>query len=103
MRTIRDLTLWISLTIAVCRLFIIPRLDLPTATGSYEAVAHMWVGGLFGAAIAYGLSSRETANRPEFSPSVSQRFLVKSKFCWMTGLAISLVELFMFIYQKFMK
>ncbi len=38
----------VTLSIGVMRFFIEPRLDLPTATGSYEALAHLQVGFLIG-------------------------------------------------------
>lgn len=39
----------LSLAVVVGRCLITPRLDLPTVEGSYEAFAHLFVGGLFGA------------------------------------------------------
>jgi hypothetical protein len=67
-----------SIAIGAGRFGITPRLELPTAEGSYEAVAHMFVGGLFGA----------WAVKP-------------TKWLWLAmAVAISLVELAMFIIQK---
>ena len=39
----------LTLVVAGLRCLMAPRLDLPTAQGSYEAFAHLFVGGLFGA------------------------------------------------------
>lgn len=41
--------IFIGLLTVVGRMLIVPRLDLPTATGSYEAFAHLFVGFLIGA------------------------------------------------------
>ncbi len=76
-RTTRSSLLLTTLAIAAVRFLIEPRLDLPTATGSYEAVAHLFVGGLFGA----WLVNRQ---RPLLLMAVS----------------VSLLELIMFLVQK---
>lgn len=39
----------VTLSIVVGRILIVPRLDIPTTTGSYEAFAHLFVGALIGA------------------------------------------------------
>lgn len=67
-----------AVVIGVLRFVITPRLNLPTAEGSYEAVAHLFVGGLFGA------------------------WLVKpKKALWCaTAVGLSLLELVMFVAQK---
>lgn len=41
-------TLILCLLVFVGRFFIEPRLDLPTITGSYEAIAHILIGWLLG-------------------------------------------------------
>lgn len=38
----------VTLAFGIGRFLIEPRFDLPTATGSYEAFVHLWVGGLIG-------------------------------------------------------
>jgi hypothetical protein len=78
----------ITIVIAGLRFVIVPRLDLPTAEGSYEAFAHLFVGALFGAWLAMwrGWKLRE----PGYS-----------MWLWL-GLAsaVSLLELVMFVIQK---
>lgn len=44
----RRLTIITAVLLGLTRLAITPRLNLPTATGTYEAVAHLFVGGMFG-------------------------------------------------------
>lgn len=100
MKLISWIVLWVTIIFMVGRLFITPRLQLPTSTGSYEALAHLWVGGLFGAAIAYWLSSREVSYRPEYLPSICGSFKLNSKFCWILGLIFSTMELATFTIQK---
>ncbi len=70
-----------TLLIAGLRFVIEPRLNLPTSEGSYEAFAHLFVGGLIGA------------------------WLVKrSEWKWLAmAIGVSLVELVMFILQKAMQ
>lgn len=41
--------IFIGVLTVMGRMLIVPRLDLPTATGSYEAFAHLFVGYLIGA------------------------------------------------------
>lgn len=62
----------------VGRCIITPRLDLPTAEGSYEAFAHLFVGALFGAGITR-----------------------KDAFWFGIAIGLSLFELVMFLLQKF--
>jgi hypothetical protein len=55
-----------------------PRLDLPTAQGSYEAFAHLFVGGLFGAWV-----------------------VKRTKLLWLVlAVSVSILELVLFIVQK---
>lgn len=71
----------VALVVGVLRLLITPRLDLPTTEGCYEAFAHIFVGGLFGAWLV---------RRP-------------AKSLWLVlALCISTVELTAFLVQKFM-
>lgn len=42
----------LAMILGIGRLFITPRLNLPTAEGTYEAFAHLFVGGLIGACAA---------------------------------------------------
>lgn len=72
------LLMLVTAAIALLRFEITPRLDLPTATGSYEAFAHLFVGGLIGA------------------------WLVKrTEWLWLEmAVAVSLLELVMFLVQK---
>ena len=39
----------VAIALGIGRLFITPRLKIPTWSGSYEAFAHLFVGGLIGA------------------------------------------------------
>ena len=71
-------TIFVTIVVGAIRYFITPRLNLPTAEGSYEAFAHMYVGGLFGAWVV---------DRTRISLLVQ-------------GVAVSLLELGMFILQK---
>lgn len=72
------LLILITLAFGLMRFFITPRLNLPTATGSYEAFVHLFVGGLF-----------------------CGWLVDRSKRLWL-GLAIALtgLEVVMFIVQK---
>lgn len=67
------------------RLFITPRLDLPTFEGSYEAFAHLFVGYLFGVAFFYYKFDKKLKNNPPL---------------WI-GVILSVFELLMFLYQKY--
>jgi len=70
--------LLVTVAIGVARFLITPRLDLPTAGGSYEAFAHLFVGGLFGAWV-----------------------VKRSQWPWLVmAIAVSLLELVMFLVQK---
>jgi hypothetical protein len=71
----------VTVILAVGRFFITPRLDLPTATGSYEAVAHLFVGGLIGVWLA---SSNVKLGR----------------LCLGLTIAFSLLEVIVFVVQK---
>lgn len=69
----------VTLAIAIGRFYITPRLDLPTTTGTYEAIAHLFVGGLFGAWL-----------------------MDRCQWVWLClALGVSLLELVMFLIQKF--
>lgn len=63
------------------RILIEPRLDLPTATGSYEAVVHLYVGWLLGAWW------------------VSRKIKSESAYLWM-AILLTIFEVVMFVYQK---
>ena len=41
----------VAIALGIGRLFITPRLKIPTWSGSYEAFAHLFVGGLIGACV----------------------------------------------------
>lgn len=95
--------LWFTIFLGTLRFTITPRLDLPTATGSYEAVTHLWVGGLFGAALAFSICRDISQARQCFSTYNSEcKFWEYEKNCWILGTALSLVELVMFLVQKFL-
>lgn len=97
------MVLWFTLFLAGIRFTIIPRLDLPTAVGSYEAFAHLWAGGLFGAAIAFRICRNISQARQCFSTYNSEcQFWSYEKSCWILGTSISLLELVMFLIQKFL-
>ena len=66
----------VAVGFAIGRFFITPRLDLPTAEGSYEAFAHLFVGGCFGFSVG----------RRDWRPAI-------------VAIALSLVELFAFIWE----
>ena len=71
----------VTLGLAIQRFRIVPRLNLPTAEGSYEAIAHLFVGGLIGAAFATSVKASRW-------------------WYWSLAIGISLVELVCFIVQK---
>lgn len=68
----------VTLAFAIGRFLIEPRFDLPTATGSYEAFVHLWVGGLFG----YWWVHRD-----------------RSMYLWL-AIFITALEVVMFVVQK---
>lgn len=69
----------LGISLAVLRFTITPRLELPTASGSYEAAAHLFVGGLIGAWI------------------VNWR-----KWVWLAvAIAVTVVEVVAFMIQKY--
>ena len=78
---IKCLIIVMAVSLAIGRFFITPRLNLPTEEGSYEAVAHLFIGGLFGA----------------FFVDTSNKFLL------LTAVALSLVEFFAFIVQRLLQ
>ena len=68
----------VTALIGALRFVIVHRLDLPTAEGSYEALSHLFVGGLFGA-----------------------WFVRRDKWLWLIlAVSVSLLELVMFLIQK---
>jgi hypothetical protein len=68
----------LTLVVAGVRCLMAPRLDLPTAQGSYEAFAHLFVGGLFGAWVVR-----------------------RTKLLWLVlAASVSILELVLFIVQK---
>ena len=71
----------VTLGLAIQRFRIVPRLNLPTAEGSYEAISHLFVGGLIGAAFATGVKTSRW-------------------WYWSLAIGVSLVELVCFIVQK---
>jgi hypothetical protein len=75
---------------ALGRFLITPRLNLPTAEGSYEAFAHLFVGGLFGA----WLKSKD--QRAVYFNWYQSR----DKFLWWSFWGLSALELVMFLIQK---
>lgn len=80
---------WLTGLVGLWRFFITPRLDLPTRTGSYEAVAHILFGILIGLAIAYW-----RPGRTRFSPSGIARLY------WLLAWAIAVEELVLITFQK---
>lgn len=97
------LVVWITFVLGLLRFWITPRLNLPTAIGSYEAFSHLWVGGLFGAAIAFyvaeDLVQRKTVGCSTYS--AEKAFRAVATWCLLWGLIISFLELSMFLLQKF--
>ena len=71
--------LLISIAFAAIRFALPPRLEIPTAVGSYEAFVHLFTGGLIGA------------------------WMVKrSEWSWLAmAVAISLLEVVVFLVQKY--
>src|SRR6185312_13191688 len=85
--------------IGIGRLFITPRLELPTAEGSYEAFSHLFVGGLIGAWIM----GRCTLSLGQKGDDNGQpRTVARSAtwFCFWLAIGISLIELVCFMIQK---
>lgn len=73
--------------VIIGRLLIEPRLSVPTWEGSYEALAHLYVGGLIG----WWWKRRDLA---------CEKIDGKGFKCLMLAVALSLFELVMFLYQK---
>lgn len=90
----RWVLIFISLVIIGIRIVITPRLNLPTYEGSYEAFAHMFVGGLFGCAIKTWIA-RKDIDYYDYDYGAED-----AKFYWYLAWAVSLFELFMFTIQK---
>jgi hypothetical protein len=69
----------VGITLGILRFTITPRLEIPTMSGSYEAAAHIFVGGLIGA------------------------WIVKpAKWIWLAvAIAITVVEVVAFMIQKY--
>lgn len=84
-----ELTVWLSAFVIVLgRLAIKPRLDIPTVEGSFEAFAHLFVGGLFG----FWLARRGTPDEAIEPYGLRMMFL---------AFVLSAFELFLFLIQKF--
>lgn len=99
---LRSFILWVTLFFGLLRFVITPRLDLPTATGSYEAFAHLWVGGLIGAAVAFHLCVFIIQGRSICSVYAAEvQFFRHAKWCWLLAVSLSALELVMFLLQKF--
>lgn len=81
-----SLTIVLAALVVLGRFAIEPRLELPTREGTYEAFAHLFVGGLFGAWLALCKTKAQC----------------KGRWCLALALGLSLFELAMFIYQKFL-
>lgn len=77
--------IFLTVLVILGRLLIEPRLDLPTFEGSYEAFAHLFVGYLFGVAFFYYKFDRR----------------LKNNFQLWIGVILSVFELIMFLYQKY--
>ena len=99
----KNLVIWITFAIGLMRLVITPRLNLPTSTGSYEALAHLWDGGLFGAAIAFFAAEiivqRKTVGCSTYN--AEKKFRSLAVLCLLLGSSIAVLELVMFLLQKF--
>lgn len=94
--------LWMTLFVGLLRFVITPRLDLPTGIGSYEAVAHLWAGALIGAAVAFHMAGPIVRNRSMCSTySAELQFIRNAKACWWMMGCLSVLELVMFLLQKF--
>jgi hypothetical protein len=83
------------LALAVGRVLIEPRLDLPTATGSYEAVAHLIVGGFYG---AWWVSKKPW--HPIDGGCWGDWYELRDKGLFWSATLISLFEMAMFLWQK---
>lgn len=70
-----------TLILAIGRFLVAPRFDIPTATGSYEAVVHLFVGGLLGV----WLSSSDVK---------------LGRLCLWLSIVFSLFEIIIFVVQK---
>jgi hypothetical protein len=84
-----SLTIVLSALVVLGRFVIEPRLDLPTLEGSYEAFSHLYVGGLFG----FWWARRG---------HISERVYADGLRALILAVGLSLFELAMFIYQKFL-
>jgi hypothetical protein len=93
MDALRQLVFPVAFVIGIARFTITPRLNLPTVEGSYEAFAHLFVGGLFGA----WLFCKWDRSPSTIDLNRGDRF-ASACFWWAIGL--SLLELAMFLLQK---
>ena len=96
----RGLVVCMTLCIGAWRFVITPRLDLPTATGSYEAVAHLWDGLLFGAGFVFLRVAKQLRNSVEYLPRLCDQYRKEGWSCLWLGGSIAILELVMFILQK---
>lgn len=97
----RFLVLWMTLFVGLLRFVITPRLDLPTTIGSYEAMAHLWVGALIGAAVAFHLCGPIVRGRSMCSTySAELQFIRHAKSCWWMVACLTVLECVMFAIQK---
>ncbi len=88
----RFLLLVVTCALAVVRFHITPRLNLPTSEGSYEACAHLFVGGLIGAWLIArngGVSTYAIVQRRQ-----------TAYICGVLALLLTVVELVCFLIQK---
>lgn len=99
--------LLLIIAIAACgigRFFIVPRLQLPTWEGSYEAFSHLFAGGLFGAWLNGGNGDYEELESlgRDFRVFISGRLGNRDSFLWCSFWGLSFLELAMFLIQKFL-
>lgn len=80
--------LLMSLFVVVGRFLIEPRLDLPTSEGTYEALAHLFVGGLIGVWFVRRGTRAETIDS-------------YGRDCGYLAIALSAFELVFFLVQKY--
>jgi len=101
----------VTIIVAVLRFIITPRLNLPTAEGSYEAFAHLFVGGLFGAWIVttdwkryrYPWCSSLFCTDgiiPCWNCMPKELWRVCRNLYFLLAIGVSLLELAMFVIQK---
>ncbi len=89
-----NILLIITILLGIGRFFITPRLNLPTVEGLYETTAHLFVGGLFGAWFA-GYKLRKIF-------PLETRIMFGTINDWLfMAIGLSLLELIMFLLQKF--